>query len=133
MKTLGAVLILLLSSVALASPGGGGGGGGGGSHGGGGGGGGGHASAGISSHGGGAPTHGVSAVHPAATPASLARAGTPVARHTATAAKPPPKPGFWKRHFHFHRASAVPTTYGTLCSEEDRRLGRCPERAPQKR
>jgi hypothetical protein len=124
MKTLGAVLILLLSSAALASPGGGGGG----SHGGGGSGGGSHASAGSAGHGGGA-TRGTSAAHAAASPSSLAHAGTPVARNTATSAKPRPKPGFWKRHFHFHQASAVQPTYLEPCTEEDRRLGRCPKLA----
>lgn len=127
MKTPGAVLILLLSSVALAGPGGGGGGG---SHGGGGGGGS-HASAGGASHGGGL-TRGVSAAHTGVSPASLARAATPLARNTATATKPPPKPGFWRRHFHLHHANAMQPTFVNLCTEEDRRLGRCPGLAPHR-
>jgi len=134
MRTLGAVLILVLTSAALAGPPGGGGGGG--SHGGGGGGGSGggsHASAGTASHGD-ATTRGMSAVHAAAAPGSSPRASTPVTRNAATAGKPPSKPGFWRRHFHFHHYAATPApTYGTVCSEEDRRLGRCPKPALQKR
>ncbi len=126
MKTLGAVLILLLSSVALASPGGGGSHGGGG--GGGGSGGGSHASTGGASHGAGA-TRPTSAAHAAASPASLVHPGTPAARNTPTPAKPPRKPGFWKRHFHLHQASAVQPTYVEPCTEEERRLGRCPRLA----
>jgi hypothetical protein len=139
MKTAGAlgVVLILLSATALAGPGGGGGGGGG-SHGGGGGG---------SSHSGGSASSGASA-HASSTAAAAAggashirtvrpaASGTHVVmspRMAASSAAQKPKPGFWKRHLH-HYAQAVPEpSRPALCTEEEMRLGRCPNRAATRR
>jgi len=139
MKTLGAVLILLSSAALAGPPAGGGGGGGGGSHGGGGGGGnsahvgaggvsgGAHLSLAAAGH---APSHAAGPVRASAAPSA------PL--HLATTAHPQdeptrPKTGFWRRHFHRYDRSALPDMRASLCTEEERRLGRCPGRAAQHR
>lgn len=76
--------------------------------------------------------------HSASHGTPLSRATAPVTSHLtaashATPTTMPKKPGFWRRHFHRHSFSNTATINNYVaCTEEDVRLGRCPERTPKR-